>query len=169
MILDRALQRTMLEKLKDSYPYRYDFSNDFKYGESAYEKAIANLYYLQSHGLVSEKSILISGSLGCGRIPMQFNESQITHKGMDFLTDDGGLSAILGVVTIKFETEQLKLILTSKIIGSDLSSPEKKVLIEGLNELPTEGMKHLTTKIIDAGWDSLPTLMKMISDAITNI
>lgn len=55
MILDRALQRTMLEKLKDSYPYRYDFSNDFKYGESAYEKAIANLYYLQSHGLVSEK------------------------------------------------------------------------------------------------------------------
>lgn len=45
---------------------------------------------------------------------------------MDFLADDGGLSAILGTVIIKFETEQLKAILAAKIMSSDLS-PERKL------------------------------------------
>lgn len=55
MALDRDLQLTLLTELSDVYPYNYDFNQDFEYNSQEREKALKNLYYLQSHGLVSEK------------------------------------------------------------------------------------------------------------------
>ena len=85
---------------------------------------------------------------------------------MDFLADDGGLSAILGVVTVKLETEQLRAILAAKIMSSDLSSERKSTLIDAIRELPAEGLKHLTMKIVDTGWDNLDSLMALIQNAL---
>lgn len=166
MILDRELQRLLLEKLRDTYPFSYDFTNDFEYGSTNYDRAIANLYYLQSHGLVTEKSVFISQPLGGGKGNIQFGLSEITHKGMDFLADDGGLSAILGVVTIKIEAEQLRTILESKILASDLSPADKQKLIDVLRAQPAESIKHLTTKIVDEGWDGLGSLMSLIQSTL---
>lgn len=165
MILDRELQRKLLTNLSEVYPFRYDFSKDFQYGSVDYEKAVANLYYLQSHGLVTDKSVFVSQSLG-GRGQVQFGSAEITHKGMDFLADDGGLSAILGTVTIKFETEQLRAILAAKIMSSDLSSERKNTMVDAIKQLPAEGLKHLTMKIVDVGWDNLDSLMALIQGSL---
>lgn len=166
MILDRELQRKLLTDLSEVYPFRYDFSKDFQHGSEDYDKAVANLYYLQSHGLVTEKSILVSKFIG-GRGQVQFGLAEITHKGMDFLADDGGLSAILGTITIKFETEQLKSILAAKIMSSNLTAERKTTMIDGIKELPAEGLKHLTTKIVDVGWDNLDSLMALIQGSLS--
>ena len=85
---------------------------------------------------------------------------------MDFLADDGGLSAILGTVTIKFETEQLRAILATKIMSSNLSSERKTTMVDAIKELPAEGLKHLTMKIVDAGWDNMDSLMSLIQSAL---
>ena len=165
MVLDRDLQLTMLRRLSEVFPRHYNFDNDYKYGTEQHESAIKNLYYLQLHGLVVENSVHISKSIG-GQAPIIFGSASITHKGMDFLADDGGLSAILGTVTIKFETEQLKAILAAKIMSSDLSPERKETMIDAVKELPAEGLKHLTMKIVNAGWDNMDSLMSLIQSVL---
>ncbi|WEI20136.1 hypothetical protein PY247_10670 [Acinetobacter proteolyticus] len=165
MILDRQLQLELLEKLRDTYPKHCDLDKDYQSDNDNYKKATSNLYYLMQHGLVSEKSLLISSGLG-GHFRMQFGSPTITHRGLDFLADDGGLSAILGVVTIKFEADQLKLLLESKIMASNLPPESKQSMIDVLRELPAESIKHLTTKIVDTGYDNLDSLMNLIQNSL---
>ncbi|WP_180159187.1 hypothetical protein [Acinetobacter sp. YH12047] len=166
MILDRELQLKLLTTLSEIYPFTYDFTKDYLPESDDHDKAVANLYYLQSHGLITDKSIFVSKSITGGRGRVQFGLAEITHKGMDFLADDGGLSAILGTVTIKFETEQLRAILAAKIMSSDLSSERKNTMVDAIKQLPAEGLKHLTMKIVDTGWDNMDSLMRLIQSAL---
>jgi len=87
-------------------------------------------------------------------------------KGLDFLKDDGGLSAILGVVTVRFEADTIRTILQLKVDQSDLSPVDKQKLRGALQELPAENIKHLSTKIVDAGWDNLGSLMSLIQSSL---
>lgn len=169
MILDRELQRELLTKLSNVYPYAYDFYKDYPKESKIHDKAIANLYYLESHGLVEKGSIFVSKTKPYGGVEphMQFQAAKISCKGMDFLADDGGLSAILGVVTIKFETEQLKMILETKIMSSDLAPETKKSMIDSLRELPGDVLKQLTAKIVDQGWESIGDLMQKIQSFLS--
>lgn len=162
MALDRKLQFELLEKLRSSYPSHYDLNSDYSYGSTEYEKAAINLYYLKQHGLVEEESLLKATGFG-GYFNLQFNLPTITHKGMDFLADDGGLSAILNVVTIKFEADTLKAILSNHINHSDLAPEYKKSMNDALEELPAETIKHLTMKLLDEGLENLPNALVLIS------
>lgn len=164
MSLDRKLQLEILQELSEAYPNQVDLSQKEKHGTDEYDKLLANVYYLQSHKLITDKSVLTSGTLMYD--VHQLNVSAITHHGMDFLADDGGLTAILGTVTIKFDEGQLKTLLESKILNSDLTPEHKKSLIDGIKELPSESIKHLTMKIVDMGWDSLGSLMKLIENSL---
>lgn len=162
MKLDRQLQLELMQKMASTYPSPYDFEHDLHAMSEEQQSAImTNLYYLQSHGLLEEKSVIISRSLDFDT-PMILNTTRLSHKGMDFLADDGGLSAILNVVTVKFEADTLKAILESKINDSDLSSEEKNSMIDALRELPAESIKHLTTTLLDKGIESLPSVMLLI-------
>ncbi len=53
-----------------------------------------------------------------------------------FLEDDGGLGAILNVVTIRMDAESIKTILESRIQSSDLPAEQKETVLEkmGLQE-----------------------------------
>lgn len=164
MLLDREMQLAILTELSEVYPAPIDLSEKYEYGTDIYRKFVANLAYLESHKLISEKSILIPRTLG--DYNAQPNLSSITHIGMDFLADDGGLSAILGVVTIKFEAEQFKVFLESIILSSDLPTERKQTMLDALRELPAESMRHLITKVVDSGWDNLGSLMIVIQSIL---
>lgn len=155
----------MMRKMQISYPSYYDFDTDYPSDHPDRDDALKNLYYLCEHGLVKPNSIHVSQSIG-GGFGIQFGASTLTHKGMDFLADDGGLSAILGVVTVKFEADQLKLLLESKVMATDLPPADKHRLIDGLRSLSAESIKHLTTKIVDLGWDNLGTLTRIIQSSL---
>ncbi|MGB6926390.1 MAG: hypothetical protein ACKVLO_02400 [Pseudomonadales bacterium] len=164
MLLDREMQLSILTELSEVYPSSIELDGRYEFGTELYRKFIANLAYLEAHKLISEKSVLISRSIGDHFA--QPNRSSITHIGMDFLADDGGLSAILGVVTIKFEAEQFRTILESMILSSNLPTERKQTMIDALRELPAESIKHLTTRIVDAGWDNLDSLMTIIQNSL---
>lgn len=167
MILDRAFQLEIMTKMAKVYPGGYNFWADPDYQNKEIQtKLYTNLYYLQSHSLLEPKSIHYTVSLdGIGSWTL--GNVRLNHRGMDFLADDGGLSAILGTVTVKFESEQLKAILTAKIMSSDLSPERKTTLIDAIKELPAEGLKYLTMKIIDAGWEKSDSLMSLIQSSLT--
>ena len=81
---------------------------------------------------------------------------------MDFLADDGGLSAILGVVTVKLHEDTLKELIGQRIAESDLPASEKSRLVDQLKSLPGYTIKHLTLKLVDAGLESWPIAVQAI-------
>lgn len=76
---------------------------------------------------------------------------KITAKGVDFIRDDGGLSAILSVQTVKLHEDTLKELLSIALQQAKLPEPEKESIKEAVKQLPAEGLKHLLTKLIDLG------------------
>lgn len=157
-ILDRELQRKLLNELSVIYPSYHDFTNlTDEYGA---DKLTANLFYLYQHNLITE-SVKVSMSLD-GISQRIIIRCAITEKGMDFLEDDGGLTAILGVVTFKIDSEQLKYILIERIDKLDLQTDQKQRFKEGIMNLPSESMKHLTMKFVDKGLENTPSLLGIL-------
>ncbi|MGB3271102.1 MAG: hypothetical protein WBA65_14220 [Rhodanobacter sp.] len=159
MKLDRNLQHTILERLAELYPNRVDWaaiaSWPPEHNMPGHEgKLRANLDYLAEHQLIKLFRPTYLEGKGTG--------ASITARGLDFLADDGGLSAILGVVTIKFHDDTLKDLIEAKILASDLPQPDKKRWTDQLRSLPAETTKHLTLKLVDMGLASGPAAIAAI-------
>lgn len=157
MKLNRTLQNKILTLAADAYPHYISpgYENDLdKCNETA---LAANLKYLEEHQLIQPRSVVVSLDN-----MYSFGAIQITKDGLDFLLGDDGLSAILNVVTVKFEASTLKAILATKINQSDLPPENKKSMIDALEELPAESVKHLTMKLLDECVDNLPAAILLI-------
>lgn len=152
-ILDRTLQLEILKKLAEVYPEPVYFDDFYEFGTTEYRKAIANAFYLQSKGLLEPKSILVSQTLGRNENSHQFGAAKISALGMDFLADDGGLSAILNTVTVKIDQSQMADFL--KAIAN-LSQEEQKTLFEAIKEAPSKAVETMVEKSVEKGFDNLP-------------
>lgn len=150
--LDRNLQHEFLSELYKVYPdsITYDYYINAAIAQTsgvieAEEDALfvlkqsANLQYLAEHGLVvfDDKTRITS-------------TVKITAKGIDFLMDDGGLSAILGVVTVKLHSDTIQSLLNTKIDQADIPPEEKSKLKVILSKMGDVALAKLTEKVIDA-------------------
>ncbi|MDA3509284.1 hypothetical protein MJ004_12875 [Acinetobacter junii] len=157
MRLDREWQNIILQHAAESYPEDLDLEALPSSIDVSDIKFYANLQYLEDHKLIEPDSYGISLD------NIYFVEFiKITAKGLDFLANDGGLSAILNVVTVKFEADTLKAILEKRINQADLAPADKKSMIDALRELPSESIKHLTMKLLDEGLENLPSAILLI-------
>lgn len=149
--LDRNLQHEILKELNNIYPdsKTYEYWIDatiaqvtgvietVEEAELYIAKRSANLRYLAEHGLVVCNDKNLSATV------------KITAKGIDFLTDDGGLSAILGVFTVKLHSDTIQALL-NKIDQTDIP-PEEKGRLKGiLNRMGNVALTKFTEKVIDA-------------------
>lgn len=153
MRLNRALQLQLLTALADRYPEPVFKDTNIEYDS---KDVVRNLVYLEAHGLVTlTKAQMHSGEYVVGL-------ATATQKGMDFLEEDGGLSAILGVVTVKLHDDTIKDLLALKIQESDLPPAEKQRWIDQLRELPAETTKHVVMKLVDLGLEKAPDALSAI-------
>lgn len=162
-ILDRHLQRTILTTLAECYPADVDILTKYHKWHEDTKVTFANLNYLWAHELVV---MTMENDLDG---EWHIRNLSISHKGLDFLSDDGGLSAILNVVTIKLHPETLQALLVSKVEASDLPTEQKQSLLCQIRELRGEAAKHLVTKIIDYGLDQGPAAMHWLTAAIKSL
>lgn len=148
---NRTVQLEILQKLREFYPAMANVQN------WNHDNLAAELYYLDEHGLAN-----VNFSKAIGQpIPRPIS-ARLTAKGVDFLQDDGGLSAILGIVTIKLHDDTIKDLIEAKIMQSDLPQPDKKRYIDSLRELPAETTKHLVMKLVDMGLDHKDAAISVI-------
>lgn len=164
MKLDRILQREVLAKLCDTYPDDFDGPELFRaFTHIEPGTFYANLIYLNQHGLID----LSAGQYYDGE--RYVISASATNQGMDFMADDGGLSAILGVVTIKLHDDTIKLLIESKILQSNLPEPDKKRFLDQLRELPAETTKHLVLKLVDLGLEKGPEAIATIGRLLSRV
>lgn len=162
MRLDRDLQYALLKKLAEVYPNTVFRIEEAVGADEA--DVVANMSYLTEHGLVSAKFISFSGK------DMQLNGStRITAKGMDFLAQDGGIGAMLGVVTIKFHEETLRELIEGGVLQSSLPQEEKTGVLKTLRELPADSIKHLTMKLLDLGLENSPKAVPLIQNWLSHL
>jgi len=157
--IDRLVQRSILTLLAEINP---DLPSDEQMEELQAltdETALnANLLYLEEHGLI------VSGltRIPSGECIWNISKLRITCHGHDFMLDDGGLTAILGVVTVKLHEDSLRTLISMRITESDLPQPQKTKLLDQLRSLRAETIKHLTLKLVDAGLANWPTALRAI-------
>lgn len=160
--LDRDLQRKILLGLRACAPYGSDdVHQELGLGEVPFEKIVTNLLYLAEHGLIEHGFVRQDYISGQSQY-MQTSAATITADGLDFLEDDGGLSAILGVVTVRLHDDTIKSLIEAKILASDMPQPDKKRWLDQLRSLPADATKHLVLKLVDLGLDSSPSALRAI-------
>lgn len=153
METNRSLQRALLEQLGECYPKSMHAELYMHRNE---KEVVRELLYLAEHGLVAcKKTAVLSGEVMVSPVT-------ITARGIDFLADDGGLSAILGVVTIKLHEDSLKALIEKKIESAGLPEPEKRLWLDALKAMPAEVAKQLAVRLMDAGISHGPNIMHTV-------
>lgn len=151
-LIDRALQRRLREYLAETFP-KPSFVN-LDADRTAIE---VNLAYLAQHGLIVHR---VHRSPR-GGAPWDMGWA-ITSDGVDFIRDDGGLSAILGVVTVRLHDDTIKGLVEARIMASPLPQPDKRRYLSRLRELPADATRHLVLKLIEKALDRAPDALQLL-------
>jgi hypothetical protein len=159
MILDRDFQRALLKELAPSYP-KATLSQVYLNHPNR-ELAAANTYYLFEHGLIGGGvALTMSGSIIVDAIG-------ITKEGLDFLSDDGGLTAILNTVTVRIHTESIQQLLAAKIDASDAPEAEKSRIKGQIKKLPNAVLSEVTKQLVSRGVESLPNAFEWLQTQLS--
>ena len=159
--LDRALQNEILQRMASAYPAAVDFSG--QNGERSFSDIHATLAYLDEHRLAKltlERYLDNSIQTFTGRI---------TGKGLDFLADDGGLGAILDVVTVKLHHDTVRDLLVARVQESTADDSVKGQMVSALKNLPAATMQRVAQQAIDAGLRQLPNVAQWVQSALAAI
>lgn len=148
MAIDRDLQRQLLEKMRDGYPRGVTFDMT----PEQHQTYAANLVYLAEHGLC------VSGVVMTDDERLHFGPATITAAGLDFLTADGGLSAILGVVTVRLHADTIRDLIAAKIDAAKLAPAEKSALRRHLEALPETVLRAGATDLVQLGLTRIPDI-----------
>jgi hypothetical protein len=149
-LLNGASQLQILRAMAEDYPAASEIEASF--GEMPSNQLNVNLTYLHEHGLIHCEWYPVIGDVA----PLPEN-GKITAHGLDFLADDGGLSAILGVVTVRFDDVTLKAMLSDKIESADGDPDVKVQMLAAVKSMPAEALKTLSQKAIEYGLAAAPT------------
>ncbi len=158
MKLDRELQRKILLACEEIYPA---YADPGKLAEACGSPDanvfVATLAYLAEHGLIACTITHYQSN-----DPPRASPCAITARGLDFLADDGGLTAILGTVVVKLHAETIRDMLLAKAEASALPAPEKSALRKQIKDLPAAVLRTLTTRAAQEGLAHVPDLWHWI-------
>lgn len=153
--LDRALQRRILDRLAESYPSLVDCSD---LGFERFDKPwLVNASFLAEHGLIKvvETSFLSEGKAIMG--------ATITARGLDFLEDDGGLGAVLNVVTVRLEADTLRQLIAARVDASNATEEEKSRIRKWLESAGSEALSQATQRLVESALDSAPAALRLLA------
>ncbi|MDE9519964.1 hypothetical protein KKJ17_20255, partial [Xenorhabdus bovienii] len=167
---DRDMQKLILEKAIKAYPDTTK-SNQFhefmlaRFEPDEEKKVRANIAYLVEHGVITLDPYPSHRSYSSYEL---FSSIKATKKGIDFMLDDGGLSAILNVTTIKFHNDAVQQI--ANFIELTVQDPEdKKRFLTQLKQLPYETTKHVALELVNKGLTQIPNVAQWLGKFLEQV
>ena len=150
----REMQLDLLRRMQAVYPDRLgDLEN------VAWPVAVAQLSYLEGHGLCDAG--LMPNAVG-----YSWKGCSITVAGLDLLADDGGLGAILGVVTVKLHVDTIRDLISAKIDAADLPAEKKSRLKAALAKLSDTALQAGVTDLAKMGLENSPAALQWIEHLV---
>jgi hypothetical protein len=146
MKLDRDLQRKLLVQMSEAYPDPLRIEAP----EADHSPIKMNVAYLQEHGLCRVQHLLAGRALCL--------DATITAAGLDFLEDDGGLTARRGVVIVRLEAETLRALIAARVDAAALPAEQKSAIKRHLASLSQKALEAATTFLVQEGLKSLSDL-----------
>lgn len=141
-----------------AYPAAVDFSGHN--GERTISEIHATLAYLDEHRLAK---LTIERYLDNS---LQTFTGKITGKGLDFLADDGGLGAILDVVTVKLHHDTVRDLLLARLEESTAEDSVKGQMAAALRNLPAATMQRVAQQAVDASLRQLPNVAQWVQSTL---
>lgn len=151
-MLSRQFQRDLLTELAEIYPHK----SNHKWRTEDDRAGVANVRYLIEHGLIEAHE----SKMMTGHIVIQ--SPRVTARGLDFLADDGGLHAILGVVTIRIDSSSIRELIESRLASEVQDETIRQNLIAALRKAPAETMSSAIQQLATAGLASTPALLPLL-------
>lgn len=147
MKLNRKLQHNILTALEEKYPdsILVQALPDFTPGRPY----MANLFYLQEHGLIQGGDIREPGQC------RSMVDAQITAEGMDFLKNDGGIPAIRGEGTIALEIRQVLKLLIDRAAADAENEVSIQKRADQLRHMGPTSLRELVYHLLETGDDSV--------------
>ena len=113
----------------------------------------SNIWYLYQHGLIEDFHLKTRALYDDITDLKLIEKIKITTKGVDFIRDDGGLSEIINVTTIKIHNETLDKL--EDIINKSPLTPDEKATYHGkLKDPPVDATKTFGIETIRFGFIS---------------
>ena len=155
---DRVIWTEMLNAAAETYPDAVEADQ----WNTALSKstANANITYLVDHGLVTGLSRRRMGDID------SYGEITITSAGLDHVSLDGGLTAELGVVTVRIERDTIQALVAAQIEMTDATRQEKTLLRQQLQALSKEGHQRLAKQLIQLGLEAVPNSIQWLQKLI---
>lgn len=162
MRLSRDIQCAILSSLLETYA-KPTTTRQYKLLCEGHDEdvIVANLLYLEEHKLIKSGVTLSPG----GQHQISLGVLKITAPGIDFMLNDGGLGAILKIVTVRIHDDTLSRI-EAFLQQADIEPQEKEAYLKKLKQLPFDATKHVVLKLLDSALSNaaaaLPLLQKLL-------
>ena len=166
MKIDRSIQVKILEYLASFYPKfpPEDIQEKlFNITQGDLEVLDANLAYLIESGYINKNCK--AHTLGGNGPEFIYNQTTITNQGIDFLQDDGGLTAIKNTITVRFHADTLAM-LANFIKQSSLPETKKQSFVHKLQGLPVTAIEHLMKKLLDTALSHSSDVFQLIENSL---
>jgi hypothetical protein len=124
------------------------------------DKFYFNLFYLQEHRLCEANTSMSADQI------FSWAGATITAAGIDFLEDDGGLSAILGVATVKLDADTLRALIAARIDETALPAEEKAKWKAVVGTLSDSSLRAATSDLVQQGLQHIPNVIEMLRGLI---
>lgn len=148
--LDRARQRALLEQAAEAYPDAVELGGSPPLPHP--DTIAADVRYLEQNGLIEP------GPNG----HMTYEPWCITAKGIDFLSEDGGLSAVLGVVTVRFEAETMRALLIARAEAEESEPTMREQVLAQLKALPAATIQQMSQQAVAEAIRQMPNAVQWL-------
>lgn len=149
--MDPARLRALLEQAAEAYPEGVQLGGSPPLPHP--DTIAAEIRYLEQHGLIEKARINFMGGP-----PWH----EITAQGIDFLSDDGGLSAVLGVITVRFEAETMRALLIARAEADDSEPTVREHVLAQLRALPASTIQQMSQAAVAEAIRQMPNAVRWL-------
>lgn len=153
--MNRELQLEILKFLDEGYPELFMV----KELPGKDPDRLKEAYYLIDHGLIDAS--IGKGTIG-SRLPGRINSVRLNARGRDFLQDDGGLSSILGVLTVKLHDSTIRSLLLEGVNQSAANPEEKQSLTLKIKNATSTAITQALQDMAKEGIKKIPEAVPML-------
>lgn len=149
--MDPARLRALLEQAAEAYPESVQLGGSPPLPHP--DTIDAEVRYLEQHGLIE-----LGRTNFLGGPPWH----EITAKGIDFLSEDGGLSAVLGVVTVRLEAETMRALLIARAEADDSEPTVREHVLAQLRALPASTIQQMSQAAVAEAIRQMPNAVRWL-------